>query len=236
MRSRYGRVAGPVRLGTVPSLADDFSARAQKAADLGAALVAGAVVVLVSGRVAGDGPEAWLESCGKTQLAVCVAESLWRSRRVDLLVWVAATSRASALSAFAEAAAEATGADPGGDGESAAARFVHWLGETRRPWLVVLDDLRDPADLAGLWPQGPAGRVLITTANPAACTRAEGALIHQVGIFSPREALNYLIARLAAEPDQHAEAADLARDLGYEPLALAQARAGIASSALSCHQ
>jgi len=186
------------------------------------------------GRVAG--PEAWLESCGKTQLAVCVAESLWRSRRVDLLVWVAATSRASALSAFAEAAAKAMGADPGDDGESAAARFVHWLGETSRPWLVVLDDLRDPADLAGLWPQGPASRVLITTANPAAFTRAQGALIHQVGIFSPREALNYLIVRLAADPDQHAEAAGLARDLGYEPLALAQASAVIASSALSCHQ
>jgi tetratricopeptide (TPR) repeat protein len=232
--SQDGRVAGPVRLGTVPSLADDFSARAETAADLGAALVAGAVVVLVSGRVAGDGPEVWLESCGKTQLAVCVAESLWRSRRVDLLVWVAATSRASVLSAFAEAA-DAMGADPGGAGESAAARFVHWLGETSRPWLVVLDDLRDPADLAGLWPQGPAGRVLITTANPAAFTRAQGALIHRVGVFSPCEALNYLIVRLAADPDRQAEAADLARDLGYEPLALAQASAVIASSALSCH-
>lgn len=228
-------MAGPVRLGTVPSLADDFSARAETAADLGAALVAGAVVVLVAGRAAGDGPEVWLESCGKTQLAVCVAESLWRSRQVDLLVWVTATSRASALSAFAEAAADAMGADPGGDGESAAARFVHWLGETSRPWLVVLDDLRDPADLAGLWPQGSAGRVLITTANPAAFTRAQRALIHRVGVFSPCEALNYLIARLAADPDRQVEAADLARDLGYEPLALAQASAVIASSALSCH-
>jgi tetratricopeptide (TPR) repeat protein len=232
--SRDGRVAGPVRLGAVPSLADDFSARPETAADLGAALVAGAVVVLVSGQVAGDGPEAWLESCGKTQLAVCVAESLWRSRRVDLLVWVVATSRASVLSAFAEAAADAMGADPGGDGESAAARFVHWLGETSRPWLVVLDDLRDPADLEGLWPEGPAGRVLITTANPAAYSRKREALIHPVGAFRPCEALNYLIARLAADPDQHAGAEDLARDLGYQPLALAQASAVIASSALSC--
>jgi len=227
-------VVGPVRLGAVPSLADDFSARAETAADLGAALAAGAVVVLVSGRPAGPGPEAWLEPCGKTQLAVCVAESLWRSRRVDLLVWVVATSRASVLSAFAEAAADAMGADPEGDGESAAARFIHWLGETGRPWLVVLDDLRDAADLEGLWPAGSAGRVLITTANPAAFSLAQGAQIHPVGVFRPCEALNYLSVRLAADPDQHAGAEDLARDLGYEPLALAQASAVIASSALSC--
>src|ERR1022692_1053968 len=103
------------------------------------------------------------------------------------------------------------GADPGGDGESAAARFVHWLGETSRPWLVVLDDLRDPADLEGLWPEGPAGRVLITTANPAAYSRQREALIHPVGAFRPGEALNYLIARLATDPDQHAGAEDLDR-------------------------
>jgi hypothetical protein len=33
---------------------------------------------------------------------------------------------------------------------------------------VVLDDLRDAADLDGLWPQGPAGQVLITAADAAA--------------------------------------------------------------------
>ena len=236
MGSRDWRVAGPVRLGAVPSLADDFSARAETAADVGAALVAGAVVVLVPDRVAGEGPEAWLEPCGKTQLAVCIAESLWRSRKVDVLVWVTATSRASVLSGFAEAAADAMGACPGGDGESAAARFVHWLGETGRPWLVVLDDLRDAADLDGLWPQGPSGRVLITTANPAAASRAQGALLHPVGPFRPGEALNYLTARLAADPDTRAGAADLAQDLGYQPLALAQASAVIASSALSCRE
>jgi tetratricopeptide (TPR) repeat protein len=229
-----GRVAWPVRLGAVPSLADDFSARPETAADLGAALVAGAVVVLVSGRVAGDGPEGWLEPCGKTQLAVCVAESLWRSRAVELLVWVAATSRASVLSGFAEAAVAAMGAEPEGDGESAAARFARWLSETSRPWLVVLDDLRDVADLAGLWPEGPAGRVLVTTASQAAFAGAQGALIHPVGVFSPDQALRYLTVRLTADPDQRLGAKDLIPDLGYEPLALAQASAVIASSALSC--
>ena len=234
--SRGVRVLRPIRSGPVPPLADAFSARAETAAGLGAALVAGAVVALVPVRVAGPPPGGWLESCGKTQLAVCVAESLWRSREVELLVWVVATSRASVLSGFAEAAGSTLGADPGGDGESAARRFAGWLSRTSRPWLVVLDDLRDVADLEGLWPAGPAGRILITTANPVAFPGAQDALIHPVGVFSPQQALSYLMGRLPADSGKRPGAAGLAQDLGFEPLALAQASAVIASSALSCQE
>jgi tetratricopeptide (TPR) repeat protein len=218
----------------VPALADGFCARAETAADLAAALVARAVVVLVPVRVAGERPGSWLESCGKTQLAARVAELLWRLRRVELLVWVVATSRASVLSGYLEAAVDAMGADPEGDGESVAARFACWLGETSRPWLVVLDDLRDVADLEGLWPAGPAGRVVVTTANLAAFSGEQRTLIHQVGVLRPDEALSYLTGRLAADPDKLTGAAGLVQDLRYEPLALAQASAVIASSALSC--
>ena len=109
----------------------------------------------------------WPAPCGKTQLAAGLAGSLWQSRTVDLLAWVTATSRASILSGYAQAAAE-LGLDHGRDAEVVAARFLAWLDGTARPWLVVLDDLRDAADLDGLWPAGPAGRVLITAADAAA--------------------------------------------------------------------
>jgi tetratricopeptide (TPR) repeat protein len=218
----------------MPSLADNFGARPETVADLETALVAGAVVGLVSGRATGGGQGGWLQSCGKTQLAVGVAESMWRSREVELLVWVVAASRASVLSGFAEAAVDVMGAGAGDNGEAAAGSFVRWLGETSRPWLVVLDDLRDTADLEGLWPEGPAGRVLITAADPAVLSGARKVLIQPVGVFSPSEALHYLVARLAADADGRRGAEDLAGDLGYEPLALAQASAVIASSALSC--
>src|ERR1022692_3607120 len=106
MESRAGRAMWPVRAGAMPSLAGGFSIRPEKAADLEAALVAGAMVVLVPAGVAGEAPEGWLGSCGKTQLAVSVAGSMWRSRRLELLVWVTATSRASVLSGFADAAVD----------------------------------------------------------------------------------------------------------------------------------
>src|ERR1022692_1425267 len=228
--SRGGRVAS----GAVPPLADGCSARPETGPGLGTALVPGAAVVLASGREAANGSPDWLGSCGKTQLAVSFAESLWQSGGVDILVWVVATSRASVLSGYVEAAVAAMGIDPAGDAESVAARFVSWLGETSQPWLVVLDDLSDVADLEGLWPGGSAGRVLITTKNSAAFPDEHRALVLPVGVFSPREALSYLMGRLTADPDQRLGAIDLVENLGYEPLALAQASAVIASSTLSC--
>ena len=136
-----------------------------------------------------------------------------------------ATSRASILSGYAQAAAE-LGLDHGRDAEAVAARFLAWLGGTSRPWLVVLDDLRDAADLDGLWPAGPAGRVLITAADAAAVPGEHGVLVCAVPAFSIREALNYLSGRLTTDPDQRSGAIDLAAELGCDPAALAQAVRG----------
>jgi tetratricopeptide (TPR) repeat protein len=224
----------PVRSGVVPPLADGFSTRPESAPRLGAALVPGTAVVLVPGRGGGAGTRDWLGSCGKTQLAAFFAESLWRSREVDLLVWVPATSRASVLAGYAEAAEAALGTDPSADAEAVAGGFVSWLGETRRRWLVVLDDLSGPADLTGLWPAGPAGQVLITATSPAVLPAEHRALVLPVGAFSSREALSYLMGRLTADPDQRLGAIDLVEDLGCEPMALAQASGVIATSSLSC--
>jgi len=229
-----GPVAWPVRSGAMPPLADGFSTRPETAPGLGTALVPGTAAVLAPSRAVADEWRGWLGSCGKTQLAIHFAESLWRSRQVELLVWVAATSRAAVMSDYMEAAAAAIGTDPAGDGESVAARFVSWLGETSRPWLVVLDDLSDAADLEGLWPAGASGRVLITTRNAGTLPAQAQALVLPVGALSPREALGYLMGRLTADPDQRLGAIDLVKDLGCEPLALAQASAVIAESALSC--
>ena len=231
MKAQGGAV-WPVRAGVVPSLADGFCARAETAADLGAALVTGTVVVLAPARVAGERPGGWLESCGKTQLAVCVAESLWQARRLELLIWVTCTKRASVLSGYVDAAAAVRETDLSGDGESVARRFARWLGRTSLPWLMVLEDVRDMTALDQLWPSGPAGRVLVTTADPAAFSGELKALVYPVGLYRPAEAQSDLAARLGRGRCQGAP--ELAADLGYEPLALAQASAVIASSGMSC--
>jgi tetratricopeptide (TPR) repeat protein len=221
-------VTWPVRSGVMPPLAAGFIMRQETAPDLGRALIPGSVAALVP---AGE-PQGWPGVGGKTQLAVQLAESLWRSREVELLAWVTATSRAAVLAGYADAAAAVTGAGPAADGEAAAARLLTWLSGTGRPWLVVLDDLASPADLDGLWPTGRSGRVLITTRGRAGLP-AEAAVL-PVGDLSLREGTSYLMGRLAADQGQRLGALDLVKDLGCEPLALAQASAVIVESALSC--
>ncbi len=233
-----GRPSWPVRSGTVPPLAAGYVDRTETAPDLAAALPAGTAVALAPARAVpgpADGPAArdWLRSSGKTQLAAAFAESLWRSRGLDLLVWIQATSRAAVLSGYAAATAAATGREQAISCESAAAQFLSWLGETSRSWLVVLDDLADPADLDGLWPAGPAGRTLVTCVDAAGVPR--GMQVLPVGLFNSREALGYVMERLSANPGQRLGAIDLVSVVGSEPVALTQASAAIASSTMSCH-
>ena len=226
-------VTWPVRSGLVPPLADGFIARPETAPGLEAALVPGAAVALVGGQAAGT--PGWPGPCGKTQLAAGLAGALWQSRTVGLLAWVTATSRASILSGYALAAAE-LGLDHGPDAESIAARFTAWLDGTARPWLVVLDDLRDAADLDGLWPAGTAGRVLITAAGAAAVPGEHEVMVRPVPAFSIREALGYLSGRLTTDPDQRSGAIDLVTELACDPAALTQASAVILSSGIRCRE
>jgi len=239
-----GRPSWPIRSGTVPTLADGFSARLETAPGLAAALPAGTAAALVSDRAADpaadsgrhaapDAPD-WLRSSGKTQLAAAFAESLWQSGGVDLLVWIEATSRASVLSGYAAATAVVTGRDQASSAESVAAQFLSWLGETSRSWLLIFDDLADAATLDGLWPAGPAGRVLVTSADAAAVP--DGVRVVPVRPFSLREAISYLSGRLSADPDKRHGAIELAQDLDFEPAALTQASAVIANSPLSCRE
>ena len=243
LRSPAGAVPGgsswPVRSGTVPAVADGYTDRLETAPDLAATLRAGTAIALVPDRAGGRGPAPapaardWLRSSGKTQLAAVFAESLWQSRGLDLLVWIQATSRACVLSGYAAATASVTGRNQEISCESVAAQFLSWLGETSRSWLVVLDDLADPAHLEGLWPTGPAGRVLVTCADAAVVPR--GMQVMQVGLFNSREALSYLTERLSANRGQRLGAIDLVSAMGLEPVALTQASAMIASSAMSCY-
>ena len=222
--------ARPARTGAVPALADGFVTRPETVPGLAEALVPGEVVVLADSQ---PGP-GWAGSCGKTQLAACLAGHLWRSGQVNLLAWVDASSRASVLSGYVEAAA-AVGINPAGPAEDVAARLTGWMAQTTRPWLVVLDDLRDGADLDGLWPGGPAGRVLVTTPDADAVTSQPRAQVMPVAALSTREATNYLMNRLADDPDQRNGAIDLAITLNGDPCALTHAGAVIATTIQTCH-
>lgn len=232
--SRAGPMAWPVQSGLVPPLANGFSLRPETAPDLDRALASGVPVVLTYSSQHGDGPRGPQRACGKTQLAVLAAHSLWQARQLDLLVWVNAANRASVLSGYVDAARAVLGAGLTGTAESVSARFLSWLSQTSRAWLVVLDELSGPEVLDGLWPEGSEGAVLVTTEHPAASFGERRAQVIAVPPFSTRESLNYLMGILTADTDQRLGAMPLAEDLGGEPLALAQAAAVIRGSGLTC--
>jgi tetratricopeptide (TPR) repeat protein len=233
---RPGEVTWPLLSGLIPQLADSHVLRQETGLGLAASLAPGDTAVLIpdeeAGRTLGG-----LGGTGKTQLALAVAHALWERNALDLVLWVTPSSRDAVVTGYAQAMQDVSGGLAGGEGpEAAAAHFLDWLAETGRPWLVILDDLADPAALEGLWPHGPQGRVLVTSRRPDTAVRAYRPRAVEVGPFSPREALSYLSSKLHADPDQWIGALDLAGDLGYLPIALAQAAALMADTGLDCRQ
>lgn len=232
---------GGIRIGIMPPLIEGYVPRTQVEQLIATALTPGATVALVSAGAENElaagrhsGNDSWRDPCGKTQLAVTIAQWLWDSGEAEVLVWVSATHLPAVLSVYSEAATVIEG-QVSGNAEAAAERFASWLRETNRPWLVVLDGLTAAAMPSRLWPQGPAGRVLVTSPTSAALAggSAEPAVI-PVGPFNHRESLSYLMDHLKDDVEQRQGAADLVAALGDEPLALAQASAVIGSSDLTC--
>ncbi len=246
----------PVLSGPVPPLAIGFNSRQETGFRLADGFRPGETILLRA--AAGGGPDGSpaaagiaadaVGGTGKTQLAVGFAHQMWSTRSVDLLVWVAAGNRTAIVSGYARAAADLNLAEPGsatgagggaGAGETAdggAQRFLDWLRRTPRRWAVVLDGVTSPVDLDGLWPQGPAGQVVVTSRLRAQELADPGARRTAYGVpgFSRREAVGYLNTRLVSFPDQRIEALDLAGDIGGLPLAIALAAGVITVAEGTC--
>ncbi|NLT57123.1 MAG: tetratricopeptide repeat protein [Actinomycetales bacterium] len=227
---------GPVRLGVPPAPAAAFQPRAALRDQVSAGWDVGEPVVLVQ---AGEpGQELGYGGLGATQLAAALAVEATHAG-TELVVWVDASSRPSVLATYATAWRRIRpGAVPGENARWAVDDLLSWLASTERSWLVVLDDVTDPEDLDGLWPGGPAGRVLVTTRCRAA--GPPGARRVPVDAFTRDEALAYLRHRLSAPPGSGAHprategAERLAADLGHLPVALAQAAAVILDEGITC--
>jgi tetratricopeptide (TPR) repeat protein len=228
----------PVLSGVVPPLAADFQSRQETGFGLADGLRPGETILLVpaAGQDPGGGMTAAGSSSGtgKTQLAVDFAHAMWSSRAVDLLVWVAAGNRTAIIAGYAQAAADLNLAADDETADRAAQRFLSWLRRTSQRWAVVLDGVTSPADLDRLWPQGPAGQVVVTTGLRAAELDGPGRTAYGVAGFSRREALGYLNSRLVSFPDQRIEALDLVEDIDGLPIAIAQAASVIIVAESTC--
>ncbi|MGW0208217.1 tetratricopeptide repeat protein [Streptomyces sp. NPDC003233] len=162
--------------------------------------------------------------CGKTAVAYTLFQhATSEGDRIGL--WVGASDPAALRGGMLAVAAD-RGAEEGEllaarSGLRAAADLV-WerLDQSDRPWLLVLDNVDDPAVLQdGGWLRAsPRGTVVVTT-RQAAARWWPYAELHHVGVL-PREEAAQVLCDLAPESGTPEEAAEIADRLGRLPLAL----------------
>jgi hypothetical protein len=162
---------------------------------------------------------------GKTQLAAAYARARL-AERFRLVAWVNAEDpvvMATGLATVAEAMGlESQGArDPG-------LVVRHWLEVGGDRCLIVFDNVSDADSLRPYMPAAGSASVLITSNRESVVNLGTSV---EVGVFTAREALAYLTDQ--AESADTEGAAAVAAELGYLPLALAQAAAVIAGQHLS---
>ncbi|MEU7582599.1 tetratricopeptide repeat protein [Streptomyces sp. NPDC041068] len=156
---------------------------------------------------------------GKTQLAAAYARSRIRDGW-PVVAWLTAESGGRLASGLAELADRLGVRSSGDDVEAAARSALGWFGgHPDLPCLIVVDNATDPDEVAAWLPTAGRAQVVVTT-TVRSFGNIAGAQV-DVDVFTAVEALDFLAKRSGCGADDGA--AELAAELGYLPLALAQA-------------
>ena len=218
----WAELAIPAGLSNLPTRPGLFVGRAGELARLDAALggPGGVVVQAVHG----------LGGIGKSTLA-----ARWAAAHAGdyiLTWWVSVTTAADIEAGLA---ALAVALQPALSGvlpiEALREGAVQWLA-AHSGWLLILDNVTDPGDVAPLLARASTGRYLITS------RRATGwhgtAVPLRLDVLDPAEAEALLVGILAqGGPRDLDGAAELCAELGFLPLAVEQAGAYLAQAGVS---
>ncbi|MEV4412934.1 FxSxx-COOH system tetratricopeptide repeat protein [Catellatospora sp. NPDC049609] len=192
----------------LPGRNPDFTGREDLLREVEAGLDAGPVAVVA---VRGMG------GIGKTQLALEVAHRGWAAGRYEVAWWVRAESPLTVAEDLA-ALAPGLGVPVVADQEAVVAGVRAELARRDR-WLVVFDNAPDAAAVREWLPSGP-GHVLVTSRSLE--WRGLAGVALRLAQFTPAESAEFLTRRTG---QSNPAVRELAQELGFLPLALAQAAA-----------
>lgn len=163
-----------------------------------------------------------LGGVGKSALAAHWVATRARSHGLKPVRWITADSPAGVQQGLAALAITLQPALAKVLTTAALAEYaLQWLaGHTG--WLLVLDNVTDPADIAGLLARAPDGRFLIT--SRLATTWTTATTVIRLDVLDPAES-TALLTRIttAAGPRDLDGAAELCAELGHLPLGVVQA-------------
>lgn len=153
---------------------------------------------------------------GKSQLAL---EYAYRhEKEYEMIYWVRAEDLGTLQSEYRQLGQEMGLSDDFLTDEKVIATVKGEL-EKRNRWLIIFDNADDPKVLAHAVPQ-KGGHVVITSRNP------DWPNALRLELFTEQESIDY-VRKLTAIVGQDNELSQLAKELGYLPLALTQAAAYI---------
>ncbi|MGW7729858.1 tetratricopeptide repeat protein, partial [Streptomyces canus] len=155
-----------------------------------------------------------LGGVGKSALA-----ANWAARRPEKVRWRVTADTPAAVEAGMAALARAL--QPGLTGLPAdlqSERALAWLA-SHDGWLLVLDNVEDPAHIRPLLDRLPGGRVLITTRRATGWHHDATAI--RLGVFDPAEAVDLFTRVLTHQGPRNTDGADaVCEELGHLALAV----------------
>lgn len=209
----------PVASHNLPPPNPDFVGREDVLAQLHELLNQGQQPAMLSQAITGLG------GIGKTQTALAYA---YRHLAEYALVWWLRAESPAVLAADFTTLADPLGLDSAAADQAKLIAQIRAALQASAGWLLVFDNVEDPQLPRAFLPTTGEGHVLITSRR----TDWQGiAKARELEMMKESEALQLLTGR--PDPDtlpisDLAEATSLAQELGYLPLALAQARAYMA--------
>jgi len=164
-----------------------------------------------------------LGGVGKSQLALQYANT--SMDRYAVIAWIPSENRIKMMQALSEFATKLGLLEDGAEDDSRSVQRIRdWLNKTKRPYLLVFDNVESASLLDQIWPANPMARIILTTRSPSEASKRTGVTLNlsPFSLEAGRDVLQALTGISAVEQEEKLAVDGLCDRVGGLPLALMQ--------------